>query len=92
MHCFSGLEGFPVIGDQAILQINPPARFTLIKLRGSEVAPVAQRCLAPPVTSMGFVFQKKICPCSFHLYSKFSFTQPNSEIITVQFMSFDSDL
>lgn len=57
MHYFSGVEGLPVIGDQAILQINPPASLTLIKLRGSEVASVAQRCLAAPVTSMWFVFQ-----------------------------------
>lgn len=29
MHYFSGVEGVPVTGDQAILQINPPASLTV---------------------------------------------------------------
>ncbi|XP_035873081.1 sex comb on midleg-like protein 1 isoform X2 [Phyllostomus discolor] len=30
MHCFSGVEGLPVIGDQAVSQIKPPASLKII--------------------------------------------------------------
>lgn len=57
MHCFSGVEGFSILGDQAVSQLNPLASLKIIGLQRSEAAPIAQRCLAAPVKLMWFVFQ-----------------------------------
>lgn len=36
MHCFSGVEGLSVLGDQAVSQINPPASLKIIRLNSEK--------------------------------------------------------
>lgn len=37
MHCFSGVERLPVLGDQAVSQINPPASLKIIRPNSEDV-------------------------------------------------------